>query len=708
MSAFDRLHPALQHHIVNSLGWKALRQLQEEAIAPLLDGHHALLIAPTAGGKTEAAFFPILSRMLSEEWRGTSVLYICPLRALLNNLEVRLREYCALVGRTVALWHGDVSESARQRIMAEPPDCLMITPESIEVILVSRRWNKDRAFGGIRAAIVDEIHAFAGDDRGWHLLAVLERVTKLANREIQRVGLSATVGNPPDLLNWLAGSCEGPRSLIAGGAVPASRAHITLDDVGSLDNAATVIARLHRGEKRLVFCDSRGEVELLARGLRTLGVDTYLSHSSLSRDERIQAETAFAQNSNCVIVSTSTLELGIDVGDLDRVIQVGAPWTVSSFLQRLGRTGRRPGTERNCLFLTTSRDTFLRAVGIARLHAEGYVDPIQPPPLPLHIFAQQLMALALQQGGIGISSWRDWIGRMPGFTALDEADIKRVLNHMLSSDILSLNDGILWFGKSGERKFGRRNFMELLSSFTSEPLFAVRYGRQHLGSVDSASFMLGNHQPQVLLLGGRSWLVNQIDWDNRTAFVEPSGAKEGKSRWRGSGQPLSFEFCQAIKTVLEGAPTDCEMSNRATTTLESLREDFPWSISGRSTLLTSDEGARWWTFGGLLANATIAHLLRRIGVMAGKADNFAIRIDDRDVSHKWDSIVTKLRSIPYGDITTFVDGRMLEHLKFSSCLPPDLGTKELQARLTDAHSYARLIHQPIRIIREANSETQTT
>jgi ATP-dependent Lhr-like helicase len=704
VSAFDRLHPALQHHIVNSLGWKALRQFQEDAIAPLLDGHHALLIAPTAGGKTEAAFFPILSRMLTEEWPGTSVLYICPLRALLNNLEVRLREYCALVGRTVALWHGDISHSARQRIMAEPPDCLMITPESIEVILVSRRWNRDRAFGGIRAAIVDEIHAFAGDDRGWHLLAVLERVTKLANREIQRVGLSATVGNPPDLLNWLAGSCERPRSLIGGNTVPASRAHITLDDVGSLDNAATVIARLHRGEKRLVFCDSRADVESLSKGLRRLGVDTYLSHSSLSREERVRAETAFAQNSNCVIVSTSTLELGIDVGDLDRVIQVGAPWTVSSFLQRLGRTGRRPGSERNCLFLTTSRDAFLRATGIARLHAQGFVDPIEPPPLPLHIFAQQLMALALQQGGIGASSWQDWIGRMPGFKALDEADIKAVLNHMLSSDILSLNDGILWFGESGERKFRRRNFMELLSSFTSEPLFAVRYGRQHLGSVDFTSFMLGHDEPQVLLLGGRSWVVNQIDWESRTAFVEPIGTEEGKSRWRGSGQPLSFEFCQAIKAVLEGVPTECEMSKRAAATLKFLREEYSWLATGRSAVVFSADRARWWTFAGVLANVTLTTVLRKIGLKAGKADNFSIQIDDRSLSPNWEPIADKLRAISFGEVSTSIDSKALDQLKFSTCLPRDLGFKELRARLSDAESYTRLVRQPVSVIKEPDSQ----
>jgi ATP-dependent helicase Lhr and Lhr-like helicase len=210
VSAFDRLHPALQHHIVNTLGWQALRPLQEQAIAPLLAGEHALLLAPTAGGKTEAAFFPLLSRMVSEDWQGTSLLYVSPLKALLNNLEDRLRQYCSMVGRRVELWHGDVSEGRRRRIVGERPDCLLITPESLEVILVSRRSDKERAFGSVQVVIVDEIHAFAGDDRGWHLLAVLERIDRLARREMQRVGLSATVGNPDSLLDWLAGRCKAP------------------------------------------------------------------------------------------------------------------------------------------------------------------------------------------------------------------------------------------------------------------------------------------------------------------------------------------------------------------------------------------------------------------------------------------------------------------------------------------------------------------
>ena len=165
MSDFDRLHPALQHHVVNSLGWNALRPLQEEAIAPLLGGQHALLLAPTAGGKTEAAFFPVLSRMLSEDWEGLSVLYICPIRALLNNLHVRLTQYGDYVGRRAALWHGDIKDSDKARFRADPSDILLTTPESLEVMLVSRRIDHRALFKDVRVVIVDEIHAFAGDER---------------------------------------------------------------------------------------------------------------------------------------------------------------------------------------------------------------------------------------------------------------------------------------------------------------------------------------------------------------------------------------------------------------------------------------------------------------------------------------------------------------------------------------------------------------
>lgn len=340
---FDRLHPSIQHHVVNSMGWRELRPLQEDAVDPILDGKSCLLIAPTAG-KTEAAVLPILSRMLSDSWQGLSVLYVCPIRALLNNLEERLSFYCSLVGRRCDLWHGDVGQAARSAILREPPDILLTTPESLEAILISRRTDRSYFFGSLQAVIIDEVHAFAGDDRGWHLLAVLERIAELAGRRSQRIGLSATIGNPDEVLSWMTREASTDSRVISPADGAPVGADVQLDYVGSIENAAHVVARLHRGEKRLVFCDSRAQAERLASLLRGSGTSTFVSHSSLSVADRRQAERAFRESRDCVIVATSTLELGIDVGDLDRVLQLEAPTTVSSFLQRLGRTGRRPAS----------------------------------------------------------------------------------------------------------------------------------------------------------------------------------------------------------------------------------------------------------------------------------------------------------------------------------------------------------------------------
>ena len=167
------------------------------------------LLAPTAGGKTEAAMLPLLSRMASEGWRGVSVLYVCPLKALLNNLEPRLQRYASFVGLRAGLWHGDIGDAARRRMLRDPPEILLITPESLEAILISVRVDHRALLGGVRTVVIDELHAFAGDDRGWHLRFLIARLERLAGHRIQRIGLSATVGNAEDLLRWLASGRAG-------------------------------------------------------------------------------------------------------------------------------------------------------------------------------------------------------------------------------------------------------------------------------------------------------------------------------------------------------------------------------------------------------------------------------------------------------------------------------------------------------------------
>ena len=214
------LHPSLAYHLVSTLGWTALRPLQRDALEPVLRDHDALLLAPTAGGKTEAAVFPVLTRMSAEGWTGLSVLYLCPLKALLNNLLPRLETYGGWAGRRVALWHGDTTAARRKAILAGPPDVLLTTPESLESMLVGVGVDHYRLFADLRAVIVDEVHAFGSGDRGWHLLAILERLSRVAGRPLQRIGLSATVGNPGELLDWLQGSSAGQRPGTVVGSQP--------------------------------------------------------------------------------------------------------------------------------------------------------------------------------------------------------------------------------------------------------------------------------------------------------------------------------------------------------------------------------------------------------------------------------------------------------------------------------------------------------
>lgn len=697
MNGFDLLHPLVQHHIVNSLGWSSLRPFQEQAIAPLVAGQHALLLAPTAGGKTEAAMFPLFSRMLAEEWPALSVLYVCPLRALLNNLHPRLEHYGRLFGRRVDLWHGDVGDSSRRRIVSDPPDVLLTTPESLEVMLITRREYHDRLFSNLHAVVVDEIHAFAGDDRGWHLLSVLERLGFRAGQPLQRVGLSATVGNPEALLEWLAGSAPGERVALLPNGESAGPVDLTIDAVGSLRNAATVISRIHRGEKRLVFCDSRSKVEDLAAQLRGLEVQTFVSHSSLSLDERRRAEEAFASGHDCVIVATSTLELGVDVGDLDRVIQIDAPVAVASFLQRLGRTGRRAGTTRNYLFLTTTPESLMQAAALVRLWGEGHVEHVCPPAAPFHILAQQIMALALQYGGIGHADWRNELDGVSAFRTMDEKERASMVEHMLATGILRDEQGLLWLGEAGEAEYGFRHFMELFTAFISEPLVAVRHGDRHVGNVHHTTFARWPDGDVVLVLGGHSWRVTHVDWKQRLAQVTPSG-DEGRSRWAGSGQPIRYELCQAMRDVLLGAELPATLSQRAVQTLHELRQDFEWLDATSTAIMRKKDGVRWWTFGGLYANAAIAARLKAEHAYAVAPNNLAIKIAGESSDSAIANAIHAIRALDAEMLVPEVTAKALDGLKFSACLPTELARQVLQRRMADSGAVRRVLAEPVRLV----------
>lgn len=690
-NGFDQLHPVVQHHIVNSLGWRELRPLQDEAVGPIIDGEHVLALAPTAGGKTEAAVFPILSQIITERRPGLSTLYVCPLRALLNNLHIRLEQYANFVGLRVGLWHGDVGTAVRKRILEDPPDILLTTPESLEAMLLSVKTDHANLFRNLRSIVVDEVHAFGGDDRGWHLLGVLERLSALAGRDLQRIGLSATVGDPDRLLAWLVGSSSSPRRVIApdaGGAVAAPE--LTLDHVGSTANAAIVISRLHAGEKRLVFVDSRAGVESLAAELRQHEVTTFVSHASLAIDERRRAEAAFAEARDCVIVSTSTLELGIDVGDLDRVIQLDSPTTVASFLQRLGRTGRRAGTTRNTLFLTTGDGMpLLTAAGMLHLWGQGYVEPVAAPPLPLHLLAHQLMAVTIQEGQIGRNTWQEVVGRLPAYsTAIEDGDADRIVDHLVTAGMLVDDHGMLSIGPEGERSYGFRHFMELTSVFTSPPTFVVRHGANELGYLDPTSLLTNDRSYATVLLAGRSWKITSIDWTRRFAWVEPTDSS-GRSRWSGGGRALSSELCDAIRDVAAGTdPAGVTMTERARNALGEIRSEFPFARSGATAVVIETTRARWWSWAGQRANSSFRDALGDLAVTQG--DELSIGLDPGRASAA--AVRDRLASLHPDTLPTpSVAADFAANMKFSDCLPDELALEVARQRLIDPGGVTRVL-----------------
>lgn len=613
MSAFDRLAPGLAYQLVNQLGFRELRPVQLQSIDAILDGKNIVVLAPTAGGKTEAAFFPVLSRIESEGLRPVSVLYLSPIRALLNNQEERVQRYAGSIARRAFKWHGDIADSERKRFLRDPTDIVLTTPESLEAMLMSTRVPAAHLFRNLSAVIIDEVHAFADDDRGAHLSALLERLSAFTGRDVQRIGLSATVGNPEEILRWLAGGSQREAAVInPGGARKTPELH--LDYVGSPENAAKVIATLHSGKKRLVFVESRRLAEQIGKLVADDGVLSYVAHGSLSARERRDAEHAFQQGSNCVIIATSALELGIDVGNLDHVLQIDSPGSIASFLQRMGRTGRREHTLPNCTFLATREDRLVQTAALLELYRSGFVEPVAPNEAAAHIFAHQVMSMAVASGGAVRAELWPKIQHASAFRSLSEASRDAILDHMLATGILADQSGRLWLGPEGEKRFGRANFRALYAVFESPRMISVRVHAQEVGTVE-ARFLTAltanaDHEQPSFTLAGKSWQVVHIEWERGICLVRPT-ADGRAARWMGGGRWLSRELCQSMRRIYTSEAEDPAWSKRARQVIRTARAGHAFLLPDRTVLTCTHDTVQWWTFAGGAANTLLAAVLEQ-------------------------------------------------------------------------------------------------
>ena len=627
-TTFSRLHPRLQDAIVARLGWSSLRAVQDEAGAAILDGCNAVVLAPTAGGKTEASLFPTLSMLLSKPTDSIGAIYIAPIKALLNNQADRLGRYTEMVGLDRMVWHGDVGPGPRRRFLKEPTELLMTTPESLEVMLVSKRVDAAKLFGDLRIVIIDEVHAMAGTDRGAHLMSVIERLNALSQNDVQRVGLSATVGNPKAILSWLKGT-SARQGLVVDPPKPPARRQLLILHRPELPDLTRDASKLAKGNKSLLFCQSRAITEAAADAMQNNGTKVFVHHSAISKEERELAEGNFHKGSNACIACTSTLELGIDVGDLDKVLQVEAPSSVSSFLQRMGRTGRRDGQAANMTFLCTDRFSVLQALALIELAKQGWVEDVDVQDRCWPVLVHQLFALSLAGGGVSAEDAWEHLQKVPDLSGIHRSEFNRLLRWMVRDRSLDHMSGLLLLGPKAEKKFGRRNFMELYAVFSSPMTYKVETAnRQPLGTLGQSFVDRLVEGASSFLLAGRGWTPILINHSERLIVVQP--APRGKMpKWGGATpQFLGFQLCQTMRELLLSEDGSPFLHPSGLAAFDELRADFDGLLeSPTGSFQDDDDAILWWTFAGGRINATLMYALRALGSdWKISSDNFRIKI----------------------------------------------------------------------------------
>lgn len=558
MNIYDRYAPFIQDYIYRS-GWQALRGVQNAAGEAIFGSDdNVLLTASTASGKTEAAFFPILTLLDEDPPKSVGVLYIAPLKALINDQFGRLSQLCQEAGIPVTRWHGDVAQSQKRKLLQKPRGILQITPESLESLMINKHMEIAALFGDLRFVVIDEIHSLLRGDRGMQTFCLIQRMCRTAGCDPRRIGLSATIGNPEAAGKFLASggsrptripACEGGREVwrlsmehFFNTAPQADEGKLNVPHAPLLeppgdtapkaaDPGIGYIFEHTRGKKCLVFTNSREECEAVCQSLRQYcevnhEPDRFLiHHGNLSASYRESAEVEMKDDDSLMSVcATATLELGIDIGKLERAFQIDAPFTVSGFLQRMGRTGRR-GDPSEMWFVMREDHPEPRAMlpdmipwyliqGIALVQLyleERFVEPPRTGRLPFSLLYHQTMSTLASCGEMTPGELASRVLSLSCFHRITQDDYRILLRHLLEIDhIAQTENGGLIVGLAGERVVNNYKFYAV---FRENIEYSVRAGSEELGTIVKP--------PPVgdkIAIAGRVWAVDEVDHQKREVY----------------------------------------------------------------------------------------------------------------------------------------------------------------------------------------------
>ena len=545
--ALELLDDRLKGFLANRLRWKSLNSIQEEAIPVIKEKNDTLVISPTASGKTEAVLIPIFDDIIRNNLEPVSVIYVSPLKALINDMNDRIEKWCDYFNIEVTKWHGDVPRTKKSAFIKNPTDILLITPESLEVIFMNKSFHeKEKIFKNIKYIIVDEIHYFVESDRGTQLNSLLNRITKYDGSIM--VGLSATVGNPKTVSKWL--KPNNPAVIVE---EPSNRPIQYKVFCGSEIEICKVLSK-YVDKKILIFVHSRKDAERYYNLLRkTLKIrNIYIHHSSLDRDRREDSEEKFKNLKDGFMISTSTLELGIDVGNIDIVVQIRPPHNVSSFLQRVGRSRRRYKNQRSIIFYKNDPEIFITLAEIS-LIMDNHIEDIKIPKKPKDIYFHQILSSIFENGKIKQGKLFNNLKDSYVFSKMTKEDYKSILENMEDREFIQNRDGFLSLGYNFEKKFGKRNFMGFYSVFCPNLEYKVKEGGKNIGTLDAFFVVNYLNTGKQFILGGVPWKILDIDYKRFIIKVQKDRSKQvDVPDWISEGGVIDSLISRRIYEILLG------------------------------------------------------------------------------------------------------------------------------------------------------------
>lgn len=689
MSTFHLLSESIQRKIWD-MEWDAFTPIQDKAIPAIIQTEKDIILSSgTASGKTEAAFLPILSLIEKEAGKYLKVVYVSPLKALINNQFERILSLCEYTNIPINRWHGDISQNKKKKFLKNPAGILQITPESIESLFINRTRELKYIFKKVEFIVIDEIHSFLDTARGAHLRSLLSRLEKYTEKRPRIIGLSATIDNFSLVKEWVNhDNKENVHILQSPGndkELKYSLMHFPTEEgeIYSLELFEDM-RLLTRDLKSLIFCNSRAEVEETTVILNRLaekeglGETYYAHHSSIDKIEREYVEKTMAESTlPKSVVATSSLELGIDVGSIDIVIQLDSTFTVSALKQRLGRSGRKRESSQILQLYSTKKDSLLQSIAVMELIIEEWVEPAQGYPKPYDILFHQIIAICQETNGITIKDLLEILSQNAIFKDFEKQQIIDLVQYMLETEQLEKIRGTneLIVGLEGERLMRNKDFY---SVFMTQEMYEVVHGLKRIGKIDKIMYL---NEGDNIILAGKLWKIRDIDSERNKIYVEK--ASDGKPpSYTGGGVKIHKRIPEKIMEVLCSNHSFSYLNEYATKTLEDLRKPYKYHRAKSDERLIWKDGKNmiFETFTGTNIAKTLALMLRTKGFDIGVPDGLGrIRLPSNvDIVHELRDIKNKHWTAK--ELIKVTKERELFVSKYSQYLP-----KKLQYEMHAVH-----------------------